>query len=83
MRAVRQKSSTFGAQSWLSAPIRISTRGQWPWMSRTRRRRKAGASTRLCRTRRRRPRIVDARGEAPGRAEARLDLTQRQQAAIG
>jgi hypothetical protein len=31
----------------------------------------------------RRARIVDAGGEAPGDAEARLDLTQRQQAAIG
>jgi len=30
----------------------------------------------------RRPRIVDAGGEAPGQAEAFLDLTQRQQAAI-
>ena len=31
----------------------------------------------------RRARIVDAGGEAPGDAEALLDLTQRQQAAIG
>ena len=31
----------------------------------------------------RRPRIVDAFGEAPGHAEARLDPMQRQQAAIG
>jgi hypothetical protein len=31
----------------------------------------------------RRARIVDADGEAPGDAEALLDLTQRQQAAIG
>ena len=30
----------------------------------------------------RRSRIVDAGGEAPGHAEARLNLTQRQQAAI-
>jgi len=31
----------------------------------------------------RRARIVDAGGEAPGDAEPLLDLTQRQQAAIG
>jgi hypothetical protein len=31
----------------------------------------------------RRARIVDVGGEAPGDAEALLDLTQRQQAAIG
>ncbi len=31
----------------------------------------------------RRPRIVEARGEAPSHGEPRLDLTQRQQAAIG
>src|SRR3954447_2110973 len=30
IRAARQKSSTSGAQNWLSARMRISTRGQWP-----------------------------------------------------
>src|SRR5829696_1973311 len=42
--SARQKSSTSGAPEWLSARIRISTRGQWPRMARTRRRREARAS---------------------------------------